>query len=251
MQITPLPQVGASTAADAARAPDPSVASSSASPAVAAAAAKPAVTVDLSEAARTALATAGGSPAVSLNSGLGAVSPLVLRAEHLAGVIADGSAATDAQKATALADLYQLRFQSSGYGKGANPDGWFSQSTQAQRDQINNAVDKSAFFKQAVSAASQFNAEGMAIARTGQPADGSQTPSARFSRLPAGQQVLVWAGGASQFSTLEQYSAFLAQQDARASAAVAAPNSPSPSAKDQAYGGGPTATAGSIVSLTA
>ncbi len=255
MKITPSPQVSAPVAADAARAAEPPAASSVASSA-GGIAAQPAVTVDLSDAARAALAartsstSADTAPAEPAKSG--GVPAIVLRAEHLAGMIADGSTASDADKATALAGLYQLRFKSGGYATGADANGWFNQSTQAQRDQINNTVDKSAFFKQAVSAASQFNADGMAIARAGQSSDSSLTPHARFNQLPADQQVLVWAGGASQFGTLEQYSAFLQQQaQATPPSPSAGPNSPPSGSKDQAYSSGQTDAPGSVVSRIA
>ena len=264
--ITPETVNGAGAPAPAAAPSAPSAPPSSASPAVV----QPAVTVDLSAAALAALAArtspsdsdAGATDASSASpsaqasaGGAGGVPTIVLQAQRLAGVIADGSTASDADKATALAGLYQLRFKSGGYAASPSSDSWFTQSTQTQRDQINNAVDKSAFFKQAVSAASQFNADGMALARAGQSSDNAQTAYARFNQLSSGQQVLVWAGGASQFGTLEQYSAYLGQQ-----AAVAAPPAPSsspagsspPSASSaQAYQSGQLDTLGSIVSKIA
>lgn len=239
MQIASLAQVGAPTAADMVNVVAPPAAAASLS-AVNATVVQPSVTIDLSDAAKTALAAqASAAPAASV--GGSGVPSIVLQAQQMAGIIADGSTASNADKATALAVLYKLRFSDP---TAPSSEAWFAQSTQAQRDQINNAVDKSTFFKQAVSAASQFHADGMAVARAGQSSDPSQTAYARFNQLPADQQVLVWAGGASQFGTVEQYRAFLGRQAAGEAAS-------SPSARVQSYGGNQTPAQGTVLSMIA
>ena len=258
MQLASLPQIGPSTTANGAS-PSGSTASSPVPSAAAGASTQSAVTIDLSAAAVAALAAQtspsanAAAPTSAPADGVDAVPAIVRQAQQLAGVIADGSTASNAEKGAALAGLYKLRFSDP---KGSSSTAWFAQSTQAQRDQINNAVDKSTFFKQAVGAAIQFNADGMAAAKTGQSTDSSQTAYDRFNRLSADQQVLVWAGGASQFASPQQYSAHLGLQAAgvasTAPTSSAAGSTPPQSASGgQAYKSGQTGAQGSVVSLIA
>ena len=197
--------------------------SSSASPA--GANAQPSVTVTLSDAASAALAatnTATDKSAAAPSSNpdvFAGASSIVQQVQYFASMLVDGSGASNADKATATANLYQLRFESGGDGTRPSEDDWFTQSTQAQRDVVNGEIEGSSFFKQSISAAAQFNSVGIASARAGNPS-GTPSESARFDQLSSDQQILVWAGGASQYGSLDAFKSALAGY---ASANTAAP----------------------------
>jgi hypothetical protein len=203
--LIPSPVASASAPA-AAVSPDP-IATASAAP--------PTVTVALSDAATAAMAAA---PSVSSNAE--SSGSLVAQVQQLAGVLADTSGASDADKASALANLYQLRFKSGGDGTDPSSDAWFTQSTPAQQQAVESQIEGSTYFKQAILAATRFNGAGIETARSGLPFDASKTEAARFGQLSPDQQTLVWAGGASQFGSLADFKAWLAKQ-AQGQAAMA------------------------------
>ncbi|HEX3918692.1 MAG TPA: hypothetical protein VHW60_15250 [Caulobacteraceae bacterium] len=170
---------------------------------------QPSVTVTLSDAAIAALASPAG-PATT--SGAAAPGGIVAQVQQLAATLEDTSGASDADKATAFADLYQLRFESGGDGTDPSMDEWFTESTPDQQKAVESEIEGSTFFKQAVSAATLFNGAGIETARSGLPFDPTKTEAARFSQLSPDQQLLVWAGGASQFASLADFKTYLAQQ---------------------------------------
>lgn len=140
-------------------------------------------------------------------------SAIVQQVQQDASLLVDGSGASDADKATAFARLYQLRFKVGGSATDPSKDDWFTQSTAAQRQVVNAEIDNSSFFKQAVAAASKFNAVGIGLARAGDTS-ASNSESARFAQLSTEQQTLIWAGGFSQFQSLDDVKSYLARQAA-------------------------------------
>lgn len=170
--------------------------------------------------------TPAGTPPSSTSSAWSAdvfagASDLVQQVQHYASLLVDGSGASDTAKATAMAQLYQLRFKVGGSATDPSKDHWFTQSTAAQRQVVDAEIDDSSFFKQGIAAASRFNATGMGLARAGDRS-ASSSESARFSQLSTQQQTLIWAGGFSQFQSLDDFKSYLAEQAAGNAAMQAA-----------------------------
>jgi hypothetical protein len=163
--------------------------------------------VTLTEAATAAMAAPPSSSGDAASGG-----GIVEQVQQLAAVLSDTSGASDADKASALASLYQLRFATGGSPTAPSLDAWFTQATPTQQQAVTTQIDQSTFFKQAVTAATQFNSAGVATARSGAPFDFSQTEWSRLSQLSPDQQLLVWAGGGSQYGTLDAFKGHLEKQ---------------------------------------
>jgi hypothetical protein len=96
---------------------------------------------------------------------------------------------------------------------------WWTSTTQAQRDAAYSALSNSSIASQISAATSQFNQQGLSLARAAQASGSnldpaSQSQLALLNQLPAAQQQLVFAGTGSSFGSLDAWKAQLVKDQA-------------------------------------
>jgi hypothetical protein len=136
---------------------------------------------------------------------------VVEQVKRLAGVLADGSGASDQDKITAYTSILKAYADSSNSGSG-----WFQSSTQDERDAVNAVLDTSSMAQQIRKAADDFNARGMSADRT---TNVMASQISYLNGLSDMQQQLIFAGSAltAQTPTLESWKGFLQENaDGRA-----------------------------------
>lgn len=149
-------------------------------------------------------------------------SNVVEKMKQQAAILADGSGASDQEKLDAYKSIFSTMNQSSRSGTG-----WFQQSTQSDRDAVNEVFSNSSMSKRVRAAADDLNRFGMSQAR------GTNTPQktlAHLNSMSEFEQALAAAGSAE--GSLESFKSFLqsnadatdkliaadkAEQDAKAS----------------------------------
>ena len=221
----------------------------------------PTPTTTTTVAASTTSTASSSQPAGSVATGGDGTGAVATQVMQWASIVADGSGASAADKATAFAAINAAITQ----GAGAGPNDYFAQTTLSQRQSVANIIDNSSFAKQSYSAAQSFAARQTSLNVTAEAKGGDVDPSnsmlSRLNQLSADQQQLVFAGLGGGFQSLDAWKAQL-QKDQDTMAAQYAADNPgssvtvtlSDAAKKavaaSAQASGSTSTTASVVSAT-
>lgn len=139
--------------------------------------------------------------------------PYVAQILQAASTLSDSSTAPIQDKLNAWTAIFNAVTASSSAG-GPSDNAWYTQSTQAQRDVVNNIYANSQVSQQIWTASSQFSQASGAISRASPDGvgRGAQSQLARLNALSPLQQQLVFTGTATYANSLDDWKTALAQE---------------------------------------